>query len=265
MIFCYPQSLLTPRQVDEMYNEEAEAFTQAGCSVSRIDSEKLTTQPVKIKPLCDAGSTVVYRGWMMAPNEYINFEQSVKDSGGQPFITSEVYQLTHYLPNWYGLIKDLTPETTVLPLDADWSNELANLGWDKFFVKDYVKSLKTSVGSVIEKPDEIQLVAEEMKKFRGSIEGGLCIRRVENFLSDTEQRYFVINGNPYAANPLREIPEIVFTCADRVRSPFFSVDVVQTVGGDLRVVEIGDGQVSDLVGWSVDRFVELWESASSVE
>jgi hypothetical protein len=25
-----------------------------------------------------------------------------------------------------------------------------------------------------------------------------------------------------------------------------------------RIVEIGDGQVSGLVGWSVDRFTDLW-------
>ncbi len=28
--------------------------------------------------------------------------------------------------------------------------------------------------------------------------------------------------------------------------------------GALRIVEVGDGQVSDLVGWNVEQFVALW-------
>ena len=73
-----------------------------------------------------------------------------------------------------------------------------------------MKSLKTSVGSIIAKPEDINVVLAEMQKFRSTIEGGVCARRIN--------------------------------------SPFFSVDVADRVDGVPRVVEIGDGQVSDLVG-----------------
>jgi len=33
---------------------------------------------------------------------------------------------------------------------------------------------------------------EEMKKYRGEIEGGICLRRVGGYVPDTEQRFFVI-------------------------------------------------------------------------
>jgi ATP-grasp domain, R2K clade family 3 len=46
--------------------------------------------------------------------------------------------------------------------------------------------------------------------------------------------------------------------AETIASPFFSVDVARRVDGVERIVEIGDGQVSDLVGWSVERFVNIW-------
>jgi hypothetical protein len=39
------------------------------------------------------------------------------------------------------------------------------------------------------------------------------------------------------------------------------VDVARREDGVERVVEIGDGQVSDLVGWSVEQFVEIWSEA----
>ncbi|WP_445251522.1 MULTISPECIES: ATP-grasp domain-containing protein [unclassified Microcoleus] len=43
-----------------------------------------------------------------------------------------------------------------------------------------------------------------------------------------------------------------------IHSKFFSVDAVEPQDGVKRIVEIGDGQVSDLVGWSAARFAQLW-------
>ncbi|WP_317106400.1 hypothetical protein [Chroococcidiopsis sp. SAG 2025] len=37
-------------------------------------------------------------------------------------------------------------------------------------------------GSIIEKPSDIKIVVDEMQKFRGTIEGGVCVRRVEDFI-----------------------------------------------------------------------------------
>jgi len=45
-----------------------------------------------------------------------------------------------------------------------------------------------------------------------------------------------------------------------IDSPFFSVDIAQTDDGVARVVEIGDGQVSDLVGWPAESFANIWQS-----
>jgi hypothetical protein len=136
--------------------------------------------------------------------------------------------------------------------------ELTALAWESFFVKDYVKSLKTSVGSRITDPELITRVVDEMKQFRGEIEGGICVRRVEDFITESERRYSVLNGILHSGQSLDEIPAVVLECARRIPSKFFSVDVVQRRDGIIRVVEIGDGQVSDLVGWSVDAFVEMW-------
>lgn len=262
MNFVYPQSILSPRYPDETFQEEALAISQTGFTALRIDSEKLALGTAKIIPPIDVISQVVYRGWMLSPVEYENFCSSVTAVGGQPLTSSTQYLATHYLPNWYSVIPDLTPETVVLPPDVDWIAELTKLGWPRFFVKDYVKSLKTSLGSVIERPEDIHAVAAEMEKYRGTIEGGLCIRRVEDFLLDTEQRYFVLFNKPYCADPQAAIPDIIFTCAARIASNFFSVDLIRRSDGQLRVVEIGDGQVSDLVGWSAERFAEIWRVAT---
>jgi hypothetical protein len=45
--------------------------------------------------------------------------------------------------------------------------------------------------------------------------------------------------------------------ASRVTSPFFSIDVALTMDGRLRLVELGDGQVSDRKEWSAEAFAEM--------
>ena len=120
-----------------------------------------------------------------------------------------------------------------------------------------MKSLKTSRGSIVRDPSEIGAVVEEMERFRGEIEGGLCVRRVEPFITDSERRYFVLGGKAFSPDD-QPVPDLVQRVASRIPSPFFSVDVIRREDGALRVVEVGDGQVSDLVGWSVSAFVALW-------
>lgn len=94
-----------------------------------------------------------------------------------------------------------------------------------------------------------------MSQFRGVIEGGFCVRRVESFLPETERRYFVVDGVAHTASG--DVPPIVHECVKRLRIPFYSVDVVQRTDGQLRIVEVGDGQVSDLVGWTPEAFAEM--------
>ncbi len=262
MNFIYPQSILSPRLPDEMFQDEADALRRTGHTVFLVNGEKLSASTSPIKPLLPENARAVYRGWMLTTTEYKNLTHSIENAASTPFTSLPQYIATHHLPNWYQKISDLTPETVVLSLDTDWTSALKNLGWSRFFIKDFVKSLKTSVGSIIERAEDIHLVATEMEKYRGHIEGGLCIRRVEDFLPQTEQRYFVLNGKPYSAVPVVEIPPIVSECAARIESQFFSVDVISRTDGTLRIVEIGDGQVSDLVGWSPERFVKIWDTVN---
>lgn len=142
-------------------------------------------------------------------------------------------------------------------VEANLELELRDLNWDRYFIKDYVKSLKTSRGSVINKPSEITELLTEMKKYRGKIEGGICVRKFEEFILGSEIRYFVLFGIPFA--PQGDfIPGVVQECAKRLKSKFFSVDVAKRTDGVDRIVEIGDGQVSDLVGWNAERFSQMW-------
>ena len=131
------------------------------------------------------------------------------------------------------------------------------LGWDGYFLKDFVKSLKVDGGSIVHTPDQAKRWVERMLEYRDELEGGICIRRVEDFLPDSECRYFVLQGVPHAPDD-RPIPTPVQVATQRVHSPFFTVDTAMTTSGSERIVELGDGQVSDLVGWTAERFAQLW-------
>lgn len=255
--FLIPASPLSLREPDELCQEQVRAFKGKGFGVSLFSFEEFQMGSFKIFGPIPSGATVVYRGWMVSASEYQTLTELIAAKGGVPLTDPKAYLACHHLPNWYPLIAEFTAETKIFPRDADLPAELSKLSWGKYFIKDYVKSLKTSVGSIISSPEQAQTVIAEMERFRGSIEGGLCVRRFEEYEPDSETRYFVYRGVPHA--PKGDIPELVRQCATRIPSPFFSVDVIKRSDGQLRIVEVGDGQVSDVVGWDVDSFAKIWE------
>jgi hypothetical protein len=239
-----------------MFADQWSALTHAGFTASLCSDAVLAgTKPLRRVP---QGAQVVYRGWMVKGEEYAALARAIEQCGANAFSGPKEYLAAHHLPNWYSLLADLTPETRVFPADADIVAELRTLGWGAYLLKDYVKSLKTARGSIVREPAEALAVIAEMREYRGEIEGGICVRRVEDFVPESEQRYFVVHGNGYAASEGAPIPDVVQKCAERVPSKFFSVDVAHRRDGAIRVVEIGDGQVSDLVGWSATAFAAMW-------
>jgi hypothetical protein len=253
--FLFPSDPLRASVVDEMFADQLAALRAAGFSASLCpDSVIHQRKPLRNVPV---GTTVVYRGWMLNATEYERLTAAITSASATPLTPTPAYLAAHHLPNWYPLIAEFTPETRVLPTTVDLVAELRSIGWESFFIKDYVKSLKTSLGSIIRDPSQIGAVIDEMRTFRGEIEGGLCVRRVEPFVADSERRFFVIEGRPFSPTG-QSVPELVEIVAGCIPSPFFSVDVIRREDGELRVVEVGDGQVSDLVGWSASTFAAMW-------
>jgi hypothetical protein len=111
------------------------------------------------------------------------------------------------------------------------------------------------LGSIANSPSEVEQILGQIATYRGEIEGGVAVRRVENYRTGTEKRYFVVHGIPYAADG--SIPTLVQNIADIIDAPFYSVDVVENSLGELRLVELGDGQVSDRKTWPMTKFIEV--------
>ena len=256
MHVVFPADYFNPRQPDETFAAQAEAFAGRGWSVSTcaLDGDQV------FRPALMPGETVLYRGWMLDGAGYRAFVDAVQGAGAWVMTSPEAYLATHHLPRWAPLLADVTPETVCFTDLSDLSPQLEQLGWDGFFVKDFVKSLKTGAGSVITRSDQIGELLERMAHFRGQIEGGVCVRRVEDLDPASEARFFVRAGQAFSADGAG-VPELVRLVAGRIPSPFFSVDIARRADGVWRVVEVGDGQVSDLVGWTPEQFMTVWEGA----
>jgi hypothetical protein len=53
------------------------------------------------------------------------------------------------------------------------------------------------------------------------------------------------------------VPDLVRHIAQKIDAPFYSVDIIKRDDGILRLVEIGDGQVSDKKTWPTQVFVDM--------
>ncbi|MBL8018708.1 MAG: ATP-grasp domain-containing protein [Leptospirales bacterium] len=250
-----PADFFEKNRPDEAFQSQATAFARSGFSVHTLDFEGLTSKSRFLPKL--SPSATLFRGWMLSLDKYQTLLAAIESAGATPFTSSEQYRAAHHLPQWYPLLRELTPETVILVDLEQAETTLRNLSWDRFFIKDFVKSLKTSVGSIIDSPDKITELISEMKKFRGTVEGGLCIRKVEDIIPESEQRFFVWKQVGYASDATAQVPEEVKFAASVIPSQFFSVDLVRTKTGKNRIVEIGDGQVSDIVGWTPERLSEI--------
>lgn len=129
------------------------------------------------------------------------------------------------------------------------------------FVKDYVKSLKTAQSPIINSEKGLEEVIEKMLKFRGYIEGGIVLREVKDLNTATESRFFVLNSEVFYKNDLVEpqMLEMAQEISQKTNLFFYSIDIAKDNKNHLWLIEIGDGQVSDCVGWEVKKFVDIFE------
>lgn len=248
MLYCCDE-LYDTNKPDEIFSDEYKAAKSLGVMCSLLQYGELEFKKFIARP--KISGEVIYRGWMLDEAEY---NLLYKLSSNSLINTPEQYLNCHHLPNWYYLVKEFTAETVICDV-ADIESGLTGFNFNKFFIKDYVKSLTTSRGSVATNITEIHDVINAMIKVR-NIEGGICIRKFEDYILDTEERYFVFKSNVFSRNNI--IPEMVNMIASRIDSQFFSIDVITDIKGDLRLVEIGDGQVSDLKKWTPTQFVKIF-------
>ena len=140
--------------------------------------------------------------------------------------------------------------------------ESGKKSFDRFMVKDYVKSVK---GTEFPKFFDHSITQEEFDnwmevfyKYRGDLlTGGICIKEfldLKRYGEKTnEYRVFYINHeiaticrNSGQADFTAEPPKELLEKYSHLDSPYYTVDYAELEDGSWRIVEAGDGEVSGL-------------------
>jgi ATP-grasp domain-containing protein len=259
---------LNPRQVDEHFAREAESVRALGGSIALIDHDALqqgdAAMAVRRVPR-DLG-TVWYRGWMVTSVQYTALTSALSGRRVTMAVPPDGYQKAHELPGWYDTFAGVTPASVWLPARPGASpgkDRLAQLvrplPKGPVVVKDYVKSRKHEWDEACFVPDVTDLdrlhaVVSRFVELQGdSLAGGIVIREFETY-EGGEARVWWVDGEPVLVGPHPDTPELrprprtesAAPCVRSLGCRFITTDLARRTDGSWRVVETGDGQVSDL-------------------
>lgn len=263
-----PCDPLRPRRPDPHFADEAEAARNLGLEVGLVDHDQLerarTSEDASAGLFrISAGSEVVYRGWMVTADAYGRLERALQARGAALRTTAADYRRAHELPGWQHALEPLTPEacwTTGSDLDA-FTDCLRRLGTGAAVLRDHTKSLKHHWHEAAYIPDvtdeaAARTVAGRFLELRGdAFDGGLVVRRFEEFVGPeartwwVDGRHVLTSAHPDTPDELPTPPPGVLAEVAASLVPldlrFVTVDLVRRADGVWRLVELGDGQVSD--------------------
>jgi hypothetical protein len=264
VLLLVPHDPLQPRNPDEYFAPEAEAARERGLDVAVVDDDALRRGDAAgaLARVPHGSGEAVYRGWMVRSEEYAALDAALGARGAGLRTSPDTYRRAHELPGWYGCVGGLTPASVWLErpgLDG-FDAALRRLGSGPAVVKDYVKSEKHRWEEAMFVPDAAdaagaRAVAERFLELRGDdLVGGLVLRRFERYVGAEARTWWVDDccalvtahpdrpdEAPPAAVPLEQLAPAVAALGSR----FVTVDVALREDGVWRVVEVGDGQVSD--------------------
>jgi hypothetical protein len=267
MMVLIPADVLRPRRPDEHFAAEAHAARSAGLDVALVDHDALRAdggarRAVAAVPGSAAGQVAVYRGWMLSSTRYAAFAEALTERNVQLRTAPEQFRRAHELPGWYPALADVTPRSVWTTGDDrdDFDRARLELGSGPAVLRDYTKSMKHHWHEAAFIPDLADAaaawsVASRFRQLRDDdFTGGFVLRRFEP-LTAPEVRTWWVDGVCRLVGPHPDTPQghpptdvelsVVAPLVAGLRLPFVTVDLARRTDGDWRVVEVGDGQVSD--------------------
>lgn len=262
----FPSGLSNSDIVDTDMQSEYEAALLAGFDIVLFDYYKWFHEGcLKLNQECEA-TDIIYRGWMMKPEQYEKFYWSLYKKGLRMLTDPVEYQNCHVFANSYDKVKEDTAKSLFFSCDeyniSDFKieNVLGELG--PFMVKDFVKSAKnTDFPKYFDESitqDEFVQYLNRFILLRGNLfTGGICMKSylsLKKYGSSTnEYRVYYLNGeiasvSRNANQPIytKEPPRALIEKYRNLESPFYTVDYAEKEDGTFAVIETGDGQVSGL-------------------
>ncbi|MEU8549244.1 ATP-grasp domain-containing protein [Streptomyces roseoverticillatus] len=267
ILFC--SDPLHPRRADPHFADDARAARGPGLRTALLDHDALLAGDAEgaVRGVPRGAGDAWYRGWMVPSERYAELAGALAARGVTLLTSPESYRRAHELPGWYATFTSATPASAWLPAEpgrAPGARELAALaaplGGGPGVVKDFVKSRKHEWHEACYVPDLADtdrlaaVVARFVELQDTFLAGGVVVRAFERFTGAGEARVWWVDGRPVlvTAHPdhpgLRPMPALdaVAPLVAALGCRFVTTDLAQREDGVWRVVEVGDGQVSDL-------------------
>lgn len=203
-----------------------------------------------------------YRGWMMLPEQYERFYNHLMERNIQLITTPEEYSALHIFPNVYPKIFADTPRTIIFPPNAGIDLPQVKKTFDRFMVKDYVKSVK---GTDFPEYFDADISQEQFDNwirrfvdYRGHLfTGGFCVKEYIDLAKygecKNEYRVFYMNHQIATINRNSGQPDFApqppIDFVEKYRnldSRFYTIDFAERADGTWTIIEAGDGSVSGL-------------------
>ncbi|MCF3180664.1 ATP-grasp domain-containing protein [Streptomyces polychromogenes] len=270
----YCRDAFDPRRVDEHFALEAREVRACGGAVALIDHDALSRGDAReaVAQVPAGLGRAWYRGWMIPSDRYAALAEALNRRGTELVVTPEQYRKAHELPGWYAMFAEVTPASVWRPTEpgvmvtaGDLAALAASLPSGAGIVKDYVKSRKHEWEQACFVPDLADAVGltrivrrfvELQEEF---LAGGIVLRAFEAFSRPrsvaAEVRVWWLDGEPRWLTPHPDSPfgrglvpdlDHIRPAVRRLGCRFVTTDVALRTDGVWRVVEVGDGQVSDL-------------------
>jgi hypothetical protein len=239
MHFVYPCLPYQPRTVDPMWEPEYEWVRAQGLATGLVDIDTAKVWPPTLVTSVQP-ARVLYRGWMLTPTKYELLAELL------PLAVSPAeYLASHYATGWYEAVARHTFPSRFLTAPA----QLDFAAGRHYFVKSLVKSFGSN--SVVTAQEQL---AEFWQQHELAAGAPLFVRDFVALKPASERRFFIVGGQAFGAGGAvlpASLQEGISALRPRL---FYSFDVAETQAGQPVLVEVGDGQVSDLKEWSVADF-----------
>jgi hypothetical protein len=263
VLFC--SDPLAPTRVDPQFAAQAACVRALGATVALIDHDALLAGRVgeAVRQIPRDLGMAWYRGWMIPTDFYRELDDALIGRNSRLIVDPDAYRSAHEFPGWYDTVRDVSPagEWTFHANLADVPLVVRNLslGPGPAIVKDFVKSRKHEwdeacyIPSLADRATTARVVSRFIELQGDDLQGGLVFRAYEDFGDSPEARVWWVDGAPVlvtahpdtpAQTPAPDLAHIS-AAVHNLGCRFVTTDVAQRRDGVWRVIEVGDGQVSD--------------------
>lgn len=214
---------------------------------------------------------VIWLGFVPKYEEYKLVYELLLEKGLELINSPEEFSKSEYFDQFYPYIKNYSIESGIASTLNDARKIANDIGYP-LFLKGTIQSLKKFgwENCVANTEEELEAIFNKLKFENDFSLGKIIIRKFvqlkhfeiagNGIPKAHEYRFFVLNGrildfsfywngeNPFKLNSTEQtiIEEMVLQVANEIKVPYISVDVGETANNEWKVIEIGDGQFSDI-------------------